>query len=36
LVPGENLVGKLIVTEMGRRFVELKEAHLRPAMPSLH
>ena len=26
LTPGENLVGKLQVTEMGRRFVELKEA----------
>jgi hypothetical protein len=25
LVPGENLVGKLKVTEMGKRFVELKE-----------
>jgi hypothetical protein len=36
LVPGENLVGKLVVTEMGRRFVELKEARLRPAMPSVH
>ena len=36
LVPGENLVGKLIVTEMGRRFVELKEARLRPAMPNAH
>ena len=36
LVPGENLVGKLIVTEMGRRFVELKEARLRPSFPSTH
>ena len=36
LVPGENLVGKLIVTEMGRRFVELKEARLRPSMPNTH
>jgi hypothetical protein len=26
LQPGENLVGKLQVTEMGRRFVEMKEA----------
>lgn len=25
LVPGENLVAKLKVTEMGKRFVELKE-----------
>ena len=33
LVPGENLVGKLIVTEMGRRFVELKEARVTPSMP---
>jgi hypothetical protein len=32
LVPGENLVSKLVVTEVGRRFVELKEARLRPAM----
>jgi hypothetical protein len=36
LVPGDNLVGKLIVTEMGRRFVELKEARLAPAMPAPH
>ena len=36
LAPGENLVGKLVVTEMGRRFVELKENRLRPAMPSVH
>jgi hypothetical protein len=28
LQPGENLVGKLVPTEMGRRFVELKEARL--------
>ena len=35
LVPGENLVGKLVVTEMRRRFVELKENRLRPAMPSV-
>lgn len=36
LTPGENLVGKLIVTEMGRRFVELKEARARPSMPPPH
>jgi hypothetical protein len=29
LTPDENLVGKLKVTEMGRRFVELNEARLR-------
>jgi hypothetical protein len=29
LTAGENLVGKLKVTEMGRRFVELNEAKLR-------
>jgi hypothetical protein len=36
LVPGENLVGKLIVTQMGQRFVELKEARLRPVIPDPH
>lgn len=35
LTPGENLVGKLKVTEMGRRFVELKEARLRQASGSV-
>ena len=28
LSPGENLVGRLKVTEMGQRFVELKEGRL--------
>ena len=28
LKPGENLVGRLKVTEMGQRFVELKEGRL--------
>jgi hypothetical protein len=29
LRPGENLVGRLNVTEMGQRFVELGEGRLR-------
>ena len=35
LQPGENLVGKLVPTEMGRRFVELKEARLTRRTPAV-
>jgi len=33
--PGDNRVQLFVVTEMGRRYVELKEARSRPSMPPL-